>query len=46
MHLNTGIMSLTTVGRVLKTIMVMLNKKIRSGSEYSYGHTFWSEVIR
>jgi hypothetical protein len=35
-----------TVGRVLKTTMVMLNKKIRSGSEYSYGHTYWGEVIR
>lgn len=21
-------------------------QKIRNGSEYSYGHTFWSEVIR
>ena len=44
---KTGKMSLT-VGCVLKTIMVMLNKKIRRGSEYeySYRHTYWSEVIR
>ncbi len=23
-----------------------VKQKIRSGSEYSYGHTFWSKVIR
>lgn len=23
-----------------------VKQKIRSGSEYSYGHTYWSEVIR
>lgn len=23
-----------------------VKQKIRNGSEYSYGHTFWSEVIR
>lgn len=23
-----------------------VKQKIRSGSEYSYGHTYWSEIIR
>lgn len=30
----------------LKDYYVYVKQKIRSGSEYSYGHTYWSEVIR
>lgn len=30
----------------LKDYYGYVKQKIRSGSAYSYGHTYWSEVIR